>query len=54
MNQANLVPGRKSVDRILKIYDHLKGTLKYYGILSVILNKIVGHADIALESYNTH
>lgn len=44
---------RKSVDRILHIYDHLRGTPKYYGILSVIRNKIVGNADIALESYNT-
>ena len=44
---------KKSVDRILTIYEHLKGTPKYYGILSVIRNKIVGHADIALESYNT-
>lgn len=44
---------KKSVDRILQIYEHLKGTPKYYGILSVVRNKIVGHADIALESYNT-
>lgn len=44
---------KKSVERILKIYEHLKGTPKYYGILSVIRNKITGHADIALESYNT-
>lgn len=44
---------RKSVERIIKVYEHLKGTPKYYGILSVIRNKIVGHADIALESYNT-
>lgn len=44
---------KKSVDRILKAYDHLKGTPKYYGILNVIRNKITGDADIALESYNT-
>lgn len=44
---------KKSVDRILRIYEHLKGTPKYYGILSVIRNKIVGYADVALESYNT-
>lgn len=44
---------RKSVDRVLQIYESLKGTPKYYGILSVIRNKIVGNADIALESYNT-
>lgn len=44
---------RKSVDRILQIYESLKGTPKYYGILNVIRNKIVGQADVALESYNT-
>lgn len=44
---------RKSVDRILKIYEPLRGTPKYYGILSVVRNKIVGNADMALESYNT-
>lgn len=44
---------KKSVDRILAIYEPLKGTPKYYGILSVIRNKVVGNADIALESYNT-
>lgn len=44
---------KKSVERILKIYEHTKGTPKYYGILNVIRNKIVGNADIALESYNT-
>lgn len=44
---------RKSVERILKIYESIRGTPKYYGILSVIRNKITGHADTALESYNT-
>lgn len=44
---------KKSVDRILKIYEPLRGSTKYYGILSVIRNKIVGCANIALESYNT-
>jgi hypothetical protein len=44
---------RKSVERILAIYEHLKTTPKYYGILSIIRNKIVGDADIVLESYNT-
>lgn len=44
---------RKSVERILNIYNHLRGTTKYYGILTVIRNKIIGCADIALESYNT-
>lgn len=40
---------KKAVDRILKINEHLKGILKYYGMLSVIRNKV----DITLESYNT-
>lgn len=44
---------RKSVERILDIYKHLRGTPKYFGILSVIRNKIVGSADAILESYNT-
>lgn len=44
---------RKSVDRIFELYDHLKGTAKYFGILSIVRNKIVGQANIALESYNT-
>lgn len=44
---------RKSIERILSIYQHLKGTAKYFGILCVIRNKIVGNADAVLESYNT-
>lgn len=44
---------KKSVDRVLQIYEPLIGTPKYYGILSVIRSKIVGNADTALESYNT-
>ena len=44
---------KKSAERILDVYEPLKGTPKYYGILSVIRKKIVGNADIALESYNT-
>ncbi|GBP07838.1 Retrovirus-related Gag polyprotein from transposon HMS-Beagle [Eumeta japonica] len=44
---------KKSVERILSIYDPIRGTPKYYGILSVIRNKITGNADVALESYNT-
>jgi len=50
---ATFTSWKKSVDRVLTIYDSLKGTPKYYGILSTIRNKIVGQADIALESYNT-
>lgn len=44
---------KKSVDRILKIYEHMKGTPKYYSILTAIRNKITGNADISLESNNT-
>lgn len=44
---------KKSVERIITLYEHLKGTPKYYGILTSIRNKIIGTADIALESYNT-
>lgn len=44
---------KKSVERILHIYEHTRGTPRYFGILNVIRNKIVGSADIALESYNT-
>lgn len=44
---------RKSVDRVLKIYDNTRGTPKYFCILSVIRNKIIGNADVVLESYNT-
>lgn len=44
---------KKSVERILKIYEHEKGTPRYFGILNVVRNKIIGNADVALESYNT-
>lgn len=44
---------KKGVDRILEAYSAYQGTPKYYGILHTIRNKIVGHADMALESYNT-
>lgn len=37
---------RKSVERILKIYENLKGTPKYYGILNIIRNKIVGNRTL--------
>lgn len=43
---------KKSVDRILQIYEPLKRTPKYYGILNIIRHKVVGNADIGLESYN--
>lgn len=44
---------KKSVERILQMYEPIRGSHKYFGILSVIRNKIIGHADIVLESYNT-
>lgn len=44
---------RKSVERVLQIYAAERGSPKYFGILSVIRNKIVGQADAVLESYNT-
>lgn len=44
---------KKSVERVLNIYETQKGTPKYFGILNVIRNKIIGAADSALESYNT-
>lgn len=52
-NPTEFSSWKKSVDRILRIYTPLLGTPKYYGILSVIRNKITGRADSALESYNT-
>lgn len=44
---------KKSVNRILIVYEDIKGSSKYYGILNTIRNKIIGEADIILESYNT-
>ena len=44
---------RNSVERILDVYKHLRGTPKHFGILSVIRNKIIGSTDAILESYNT-
>ncbi|HBS53332.1 MAG TPA: hypothetical protein DD806_04955, partial [Flavobacterium sp.] len=44
---------KKSVERILRIYNNTIGSPKYYAILNVIRNKIIGEADVALESYNT-
>ena len=52
-NPAEFSSWKKSVERILKIYEPSIGTPEYFGILNVIRNKIVGSADAALESYNT-
>ncbi|XP_067642006.1 retrovirus-related Gag polyprotein from transposon HMS-Beagle isoform X1 [Eurosta solidaginis] len=52
-NASEFSSWKKSVERILRIYEPSKGTPRYFGILNVIRNKIIGKADIALESYNT-
>lgn len=44
---------KKSIERVLNIYESSRGTPKYFGILNTIRNKITGNADIVLESYNT-
>ena len=44
---------KKSVDRILYQYESVRGSQKYFAILNVIRNKIIGEADIGLESYST-
>ena len=52
-NPSEFISWKKSVERILKIYENDRGTPKYYGIINVVRNKIKGKADMALESYNT-
>lgn len=44
---------KKSVDRVLELYESIKGTARYYAILHTIRTKITGDADTALESYRT-
>lgn len=44
---------KKNVERVMTSYDRIKGTPKYFGILNVVRNNIIGNADTALESYNT-
>lgn len=44
---------RKSVDRVLGLFNSLQNTGRYYAILHVIRTKITGDADTALESYRT-
>lgn len=51
-NPAEFSSWRKSVDRVLKIYESTKGSPRYYGIINTIRNKITGNADMVLESYN--
>lgn len=52
-NPSEFSSWKKSIDRILGLYDSKKGTPKYFAILNTIRNKIVGCADAALEAYNT-
>lgn len=52
-SQTEFSSWKKSVDRILKVYESIKGTPKYFAILNTIRNKITGNADAALEAYNT-
>lgn len=52
-NAAEFSSWKKSVDRILRLYESKIGTPKYFAILNTIRNKITGNADAALESYNT-
>lgn len=44
---------RKSVDRVLELFETFRGTGRYYAILHTIRTKIIGEADMALESYRT-
>jgi hypothetical protein len=52
-NEVGFSSWKYSVKRILNLYDHLKDTPKYYGILTVIRGKIVDNADNILNSYRT-
>lgn len=52
-NPGEFSSWKKSVDRVLQLYEASKGTPRYFGILNVVRNKIIGSADAALESYNT-
>lgn len=52
-NNPEFSSWKKSVERVLNLYESSRGTPKYFAILNVIRNKITGAADAALESYNT-
>lgn len=52
-NNSEFSSWKKSVERVLNLYESSRGTPKYFSILNVIRNKITGAADAALESYNT-
>lgn len=49
-NPAEFSSWKKSVDRLMEAYAGEAGTPKYFGILHVVRNKIIGNADTALES----
>lgn len=51
-NSSEFGSWRKSVDRFLAYYKNLENTNKYFALLMAIRNKIIGHADEVLESYN--
>jgi len=52
-NTAEYGSWKKSVNRIIETYTPFVSTpTTYYGILHTIRNKIVGSADVALESYS--
>lgn len=42
----------QAVERVMKVYEPLKGTAKYYGIVLYIRNQIVGPASILLNVNN--
>lgn len=44
---------RKSVERVLALFESIKGSGRYFAILHTIRTKIVGEADTALDSYRT-
>jgi len=52
-NNSEYSSWKKSVGRVLKIYELRIGFPKYYEILLALRNKITGQADAVLKSYNT-
>lgn len=52
-NPSEFGSWKKSVDRILTIYNTIRETPKYFAILNTVRNKIIFEADSVLESYNT-
>ena len=52
-NKNEFASWKKSVDRVLAPYETIRNTPRFTAILNVIRNKIIGDADIALESFST-